>query len=47
MFDILIAMLMLGVLSAGTLLIFVVAWSFFEDTELWEIIKEKMTRKEE
>lgn len=47
MFDILIAMLMTGVISAVTLLIFVAAWSFFEDTELWEIIKDKMTRKEE
>lgn len=47
MFDILIGMLVISVLSAVALLIFVAAWTFFEETELWEFIKDKMMREEE
>lgn len=46
MLEIMVTLLMCSLL-AGVVLMWVCAWSFFEDTELWDVIKEKMTRKEE
>ena len=47
MIEIIITLLMCSLLGGTVLLIWVCAWDFFEDTELWEILKDKITRKEE
>ena len=47
MLDIILIVGSFSVLSGFTFMVWTMAWSAFEDTELWEIIKDKMTRKEE
>ena len=34
-------------MSSLILLMFVASWSFFEDTELWELIKKRLEKGEE
>ena len=34
-------------MSSLILLMFVAGWSLFEDTELWEIIKERLEKRKE
>lgn len=33
-------------MSSLILMMFIAAWSSFEDTELWEIIKERLEKRE-
>lgn len=47
MLDIILIVGACSVLSGLTFMIWAMAWDSFEDTELWEILKDKMTRKEE
>lgn len=47
MLDIILIVMVCSLLGGFTFVVWACAWDFFEDTELWEIIKDKMTRKEE
>lgn len=47
MLDIMLAVIFCSLLGSLALMALVSAWYLFEDTELWEILKEKMTRKDE
>lgn len=47
MLDLIILLAICSLLSGAAIMVWACAWNMFEDTELWEIIKDKMTRKEE
>lgn len=47
MFEIIIALLICSLLGGAVVMMWVCAWDFFESTELWDVIKEKMRRKDE
>ena len=47
MLEIILTLMACSLLAGMVILMWVCAWSFFEDTELWDVIKEKMTGKEE
>ena len=47
MLDIILIVGACSLLSGFAFMVWALAWSSFEETELWEIIKDKMTRKEE
>lgn len=47
MLDIVFVSMICVLLWAVIIMILVVTWSFFEDTELWEIIKDKIKGDDE
>lgn len=47
MFDIIFVSIICVLLCAIIIMILAVTWAFFEDTELWEIIKDKIEGNDE